>query len=267
MKVPIALQLYSVRDQMEADFEGTLRAVKEMGYDGVEFAGLFGRSAAQVKALCAEVGLTPISAHVPYADLVSDPSILEVYRELGCKYVVIPYLTEELRPGQPGFATFVAQVGDLIARAAALGIKIGYHNHDFEFVDVDGEMAIDVMYRTLPALIPQFDTCWVQVAGESAPAYIRKYADRQEIVHLKDYTGNRTENMYGLIGLDETGEKAAASAFELRPVGKGVQDFPAILAACEDVDMLWVVVEQDEPSMGLGRMECAKVSIDYLRSL
>ena len=62
---PIALQLYSVRDDMAADFEGTLKKVKELGYDGVEFAGLYGKTAAEVKALCEEIGLTPISAHVP----------------------------------------------------------------------------------------------------------------------------------------------------------------------------------------------------------
>ncbi|MBR5524021.1 MAG: sugar phosphate isomerase/epimerase [Clostridia bacterium] len=263
---PIALQLYTVRDQMEADFVGTLRAVKEMGYDGVEFAGLFGRSAAEVKALCEEIGLVPVSAHVPYVDLIGDPTILAVYKELGCRYVVIPYLAPENLPGQPGFATFLPAVKDLIARAAAMGLKVGYHNHDFEFTDVDGEMAIDIMYREIPELLPQFDTCWVQMAGESAPAYIRRYAGRQEIVHLKDYAGVRTEHMYGLIGLDD-GVKESSPVFELRPVGKGMQDFPAILAACADVGMQWVIVEQDEPTMGLSRMECARVSIEYLHSL
>ena len=73
MKFLIALQLYSVRDDMAADFEGTLRQVKAMGYDGVEFAGLFGKSADEVKALLDEIGLTPVSAHVPYYDAVDDP--------------------------------------------------------------------------------------------------------------------------------------------------------------------------------------------------
>ena len=70
MSLPVALQLYSVRDELEADFEGTVRKVKELGYDGVEFAGLYGKSAAEVKALLDEVGLIPVSAHVPLDDLV-----------------------------------------------------------------------------------------------------------------------------------------------------------------------------------------------------
>ena len=70
MSLPVALQLYSVRDELEADFEGIVRKVKELGYDGVEFAGLYGKSAAEVKALLDEVGLIPVSAHVPLDDLV-----------------------------------------------------------------------------------------------------------------------------------------------------------------------------------------------------
>ena len=67
---PIAIQLYSVRDDMAADFEGTLKKIKELGYDGVEFAGLHGKTAAEVKKICDEIGLVPISAHVPYGELV-----------------------------------------------------------------------------------------------------------------------------------------------------------------------------------------------------
>ena len=104
---PVALQLYSIRGDMEADFEGTLKKVKALGNDGVEFAGLFEYSAAEVKEMCEGIGLIPISAHIPFADMINDPDLLEVYSEIGCKYVVIPYLTEEYRPGQPGFAQVI----------------------------------------------------------------------------------------------------------------------------------------------------------------
>ena len=70
---PIALQLYSVRTDMEADFEGTLKKVKDLGYDGVEFAGLYGNKPADIKAWCEEIGLVPISAHVPFVDMLKDP--------------------------------------------------------------------------------------------------------------------------------------------------------------------------------------------------
>ena len=263
---PIALQLYSVRDDMEKDFEGTLKAVKEMGYDGVEFAGLFGHSAEEVKEMCDRIGLVPLSAHVPFVDMMGDASVMETYKKIGCSYVVIPYLTEDLRPGEPGFMDVISGAEKLAADAAGYGMKLGYHNHDFEFTKIGDEYAIDILYNTVPALYSEFDVCWVQVGGENPAAYIRKYADRTEIIHLKDYTGEKTENMYALIGLDE-GEKKEHGAFSFMPLGRGKVNRPAVLEAAKDVDAKWVIVEQDEPSCGLTPLECAKASIEYLKSL
>lgn len=266
---PVALQLYSVRDAMEADFEGTLKQVKAMGYDGVEFAGLFGHSAQQVKAMCEKIGLVPISAHVPFVDMMNDPSILETYQQIGCEFVVIPYLTEEYRPGAEKFDEVIQGAKMLGEKANALGMKLCYHNHDFEFVKIDGKYAIDILYSEVPATLlqPEFDTCWVNIGGEDPSDYIRKYAGRIEIVHLKDFVGTKSENMYALIGLDEDEKKDTKGTFEFRPVGSGVQDFPAILAASKEVGARWVVVEQDEPSMGKTPLECVQMSIEYLNNL
>ena len=269
MNFPIGLQLYSVRWDMEKDFEGTLKKVKAMGYDGVEFAGLFGYSAQQVKAMCEAIGLVPISAHVPFADMVSDPSVLDEYAEIGCKYVVIPYLTEEYRPGNEKFAEVISGAAMLGEKAKALGMTLAYHNHDFEFVKLGDAYALDVLYKEVPASLLQaeLDTCWVRVGGEDPAAYVRKYAGRLDVLHLKDYAGSKTENMYALIGLDEEPKKESSGKFEFRPLGCGVQDFPGILAAAEAAGTKWLVVEQDEPSMGLSPTECAEKSIAYLKSI
>lgn len=266
---PVALQLYSIRGDMEADFEGTLKKVKALGYDGVEFAGLFEYSAAEVKEMCERIGLIPISAHIPFADMINDPDLLEVYSEIGCKYVVIPYLTEEYRPGQPGFAQVIEGAKMLGEKAKKLGMQLCYHNHDFEFTKIDGEYALDILYKEVPAdfLQPELDTCWVKVGGEDPVDYIRKYAGRIEILHLKDYAGTSSGHMYALIGIEDDEEQEENGDFELRPVGMGVQDMPAIVAAAREVHTKWLVVEQDEPSMGKTPMECAKASIDYLNSL
>ncbi len=265
----VAIQLYSLRDDMANDFEGTLKKVKELGYEGVEFAGLFGKTAAEIKAMCAEIGLVPISAHVPYAEMIANPDLLKTYAEIGCKYVVIPYLGEEDRPGQPGFAKLIENAKMLGAKANELGMKLGYHNHDFEFVKIDGEYALDILYKEVSAdlLTTEIDTCWVNVGGENPSEYVRKYTGRVEIVHLKDFVGAKSENMYALIGIDENEEKDAGGKFEFRPVGYGLQDFPSILAAAKDAGATWVVVEQDNPSMDKAPIECAEMSIKYLKSI
>ena len=99
---PIALQLYSVRDDMEADFAGTLKKVKSFGYDGVEFAGLFDHTADEVKKMCADAGVTPISAHVPYDELKKGDETFKTYAEIGCKYIVIPWINAEYLAGGLG---------------------------------------------------------------------------------------------------------------------------------------------------------------------
>lgn len=266
---PVALQLYSVRNDMESDFEGTLKKVKALGYDGVEFAGLFDKTPEEVKRMCCEIGLIPVSAHVPFVDMITNPEILNDYKKIGCSYVVIPYLTEEYRPGQPKFAEVIEGAKVLGKKANELGMKLCYHNHDFEFVKIGNEYALDVLYSEVPAefLQPQIDTCWVNVGGENPADYIRKYAGREEILHLKDFAGQKSENMYALIGIDDDKKKEDTGKFEFRPVGYGRQDFKEILAAAKEVGIKWVVVEQDNPSMGKTPLECAELSINYLNTL
>ena len=269
MSFPVALQLYTVRGDVEKDMYAALKEVKSIGYDGVEFAGLYGNSPEQVRNMCAEIGLIPISAHVPYAELVEDAEgVLAQYATIGCKYVVIPYLTEEYRPGMPKFAEVIENASKFGAVANKLGMKLLYHNHDFEFAKIDGKYALDILYDNVPAdlLQTELDTCWVNVGGENPSDYIMKYAGRSPVVHLKDFVGSKSENMYELIGIDKKAE-ADAEAFDFRPVGSGKQDFPAILAASEKAGASWVVVEQDKPSMGLTPMECAKKSREYLKTI
>ncbi len=269
MSFPIALQLYSVRDDMAADFEGTLKKVKELGFDGVEFAGLFGHSAEEIKAMCDEIGLTPISAHIPFGEMLANPAVIEIYAKIGCKFVVMPYLEEAYRPGNEKYGELVSLLTYIGEKANELGLKFAYHNHDFEFEKVDGEYMLDILYREIPAALlqPQLDTCWVNVGGENPAEYIRKYSGRMGILHLKDFVGGKSENMYALIGIDENEKKDTAGKFEFRPLGKGVQDFPAILVAAQDAGVEWVVIEQDEPSMNKTPLECAEISINYLKSL
>ena len=271
MKLPVALQLYTVRDEMEADFEGTLKRVKELGYDGVEFAGLYGKTAAQVKELCQKYSLVPISAHVPLDDMVADPvGVLSDYAEIGCKYVVVPYLTEERRPGTDGWAKTIEDIRLVCGKAKELGMTMLYHNHDFEFAKIDGEYALDILYNTVPAdlLQTELDTCWVNVGGEEPAAYVRKYSGRAPVVHLKDFVmKGKGGKLYELIGIDDESDTAEEDAFSFMPVGSGCQNLPDILQASVDAGAEWVVVEQDRPAKGNTPFESAEISRNNLTKL
>ncbi len=271
-ELPVGLQLYTVRDDMAKDFKGTLQKVKEMGYDGVEFAGLFDNTPEQVKAMCEEIGLTPISAHVPLAEMLADADkVIADYKAIGCEYIVVPYVTEERHPGGELFMQMVEEIRAIGEKAKAAGLTLLYHNHDFEFKKLEsGEFGLDYLYSNVPAdlLQTELDLCWVKYAGQDPVEYLKKYTGRAPVVHLKDYyvEGEQVGDPYALIGLNED-EKKANTAFEFRPVGHGVQDVASLVKTSEEVGSKWLIVEQDQPSLEKSPIECAKMSIEYLKKV
>jgi len=272
MTLPVGVQVYSVRDDAESNLADTLRKIKEMGYDGVEFAGLYGYSPEYVKGLVDGIGLVPISAHVPLNDMLADPhKVFADYKTIGCKYVAVPYVTPERRPGAEQFYETIEAIANIGKIAKEYGITLIYHNHDFEFTKIDDEYGLDVIYNKIPAdyLQTELDTCWVNVAGVEPSSYILKYTGRAPVVHLKDFhiSGKLPKHLYALIGLNDEKQEDEPSTFELRPVGHGMQDIPAILDASLKAGAEWVIVEQDEPSMGLSRMDSIKTSREYLKSI
>lgn len=274
MALPVAIQLYSLRDEMDKDFKGTLEKVKEMGYDGVEFAGLYDYSPEDVKAMVDELGLTPISAHVAIEEFLygddGEDAVIDIYEKIGCKYIAIPYLVEKRRPGGSDWETVAEAMRRIGKKMKDRGMTLLYHNHDFEFkTRIGGEYALNVLYREVPAdvLESELDVCWVNIGGENPAEFIKSFKNRAPVVHLKDFymTGELPAHLYALIGIDEGESKKEESTFEFRPVGHGMQDMPAILASAVDAGSKWVVVEQDDPSEGTTPFECAAKSIKYLK--
>ena len=269
MAFKVAVQLYSIRGEVAQDMRASLEKVKAMGYDGVEFAGLCGHSAQEIKGMCEEIGLVPISAHVTFSDMRKNPeATLAVYSDIGCKFVAVPYLVPEDRPGTEGFAKTIEDIAMIGKVAKSMGMQLLYHNHDFEFMKIDGKYALDMLYDEVPSeyLKTELDVCWVNVGGEEPAAYIRKYTGRAPVVHLKDFFGEKSDDMYELIGIDRKAP-TRPSNFEFRPVGSGMQNFPTILEAAKDAGAEWVIVEQDNPSMDLTPMECIEKSRKYLKSI
>ncbi|MEE0946654.1 MAG: sugar phosphate isomerase/epimerase [Acutalibacteraceae bacterium] len=271
-KLPVGIQLYSVRDAMEADFAGTLKKIKEMGYDAVEFAGLFDHSADEVKALCEEIGLIPISAHVGRGVIMADvEKVIGDYATIGCKYIAIPWAScDNDLVGSKGYDSFLADLKVIAAECAKYGMKLLYHNHDFEFAKYEGKNKLDILYAdtTPDVLQTQIDTCWAKVGGEDPAKFVMKYAGRAPLVHLKDFVGSKSANMYALIdgGVVEEKEEEIVP-FELRPVGYGIQDVLSIIKAAENAGAEMFIVEQDNWSLGRTSMESAKLSIDYIKNI
>lgn len=272
MKVNLAYQIYSAREAAEADLLSVLKELAAMGYDGVEFAGFYGHTADGICAMLAETGLKAVSSHYPFAAIVNDmEGAVAFHNQIGCKYIAIPYLDDDTRPGAPGFAKTLQTIWKFGAMCKEAGIQLLYHNHDFEFIKMSGQYGLDFMYDAIPAdyLATELDTCWVNVAGESPVEYIHKYAGRCPIVHLKDFVGSKVEGevLYELIAADNSDNaQEVKETFAFRPVGYGKQDMPAIVKAGVACGAEWFVVEQDI-SLERTPLEAAKMSCDFVRGI
>ena len=273
-KLPVGIQVYGLRKLLEntpENFKSVMEQVKAMGYDGVELAGLYGLEPEYIRDVLKKAGLVPISAHVPLADMMADAEKVAVdYTTIGVSYVVVPYLPEEYRPDTQGYSAVIEEMKRIGAVMNTHGLKLLYHNHDFEFVTLpDGAFGLDDIYTRVPAelLKVEPDTCWIKVAGQDPAGYIRKYGSRCEIVHLKDFIREGTpKNLYQLIGTETKEAEKDTGIFEFRPIGFGQMVWEPILTAAGEAGTKWVVVEQDE-SYELAPLEAARRSREYLKIL
>ena len=271
-KFNVGLQLYSVRGEMEKDMDATLKAVKEMGYDYVEFAGYFGKTAEEVKALLDKHGLTAISVHqAPDLFEKEGKDAVDYLNTIGVKYCAVPwYVKDEFYNNWDGTVEKFKRVSALLQDG---GIQLMYHNHDFEFEKIDNEYILDKLYSTLDSsvLMPEIDTCWVHYAGVNPAEYIKKYSGRIKVLHLKDFVCEKLGGgpVYALIDEDGNEMKGGSkedNGFKFTPVGYGIQDWNSILTAADEAGIEYVIVEQDD-SYGECTLETARKSREYLKTL
>jgi sugar phosphate isomerase/epimerase len=227
--VPVALQLYTVRDETARDFAGTLERVAALGYPAVEFAGYGGLGAADLKALLDRTGLVAASTHVGRDALDADAAREIAYcLAIGCKHLVLPWLPPDQRD-PAGLADLAALINRVGGKCRDAGIKFSYHNHDFEFERVDGAYYLD---RLLDSTDPEnvgleLDMYWAAFAGVDPVSYLQGRKDRVRLVHIKDMAPDR----------------------KFTEVGDGVLDIAGVAAAAEAAGIEWLIVEHDQPSM------------------
>jgi len=245
--IPVAIQMFTLRDESEKDFAATLKKVAELGFDGVEFAGFGNLTASEVKSLLDEYQLQAASSHVPLEQLKANLSnVIEEQKIIGSNYIVCPNLLPEQRAEKDykELIPLLNQIGEACYRE---GITFCYHNHDFELEKLsDGRTALQaILNDTNPDFVKaEFDIYWLTKAGQQPVEWMNEYQNRTPLIHLKDMT------------LDE--EKFFAE------LGTGGVDLEAVLQLGEKNEVKWWVVEQDMTRRT--PFESIEISIQYLKS-
>jgi sugar phosphate isomerase/epimerase len=248
----IALQLYSLKRASERDVAAALKLARQLGVEGVEFAGLYDRTPRELRALCADQGLCPVGCHMEWHMMGEGRDrvqrAIDQCHEMGVGYLVcnsLPWSMMESRDAWVRTAGEFTRIGEL---AAAAGISLAYHNYSIEMQEFDGEPGLAIFYRHAdPRFVRmELDVGWCDVTGRTSSLdFMREFSDSLELLHIKEITG--------------IGDPTA------RVLGQGAMDLPAICALGRSQNVPWYIVEhegdEEDP------LDLLAAGVQYLKSL
>ena len=264
---PVGIQLYAVKEELQADPATTLRTIREIGFGEVETAGFGALSGQQFRKLLEDAGLKCPSAHLQF-DIGNLGAAFDQAHALGARYATSGSLREVLSPAAgPGQRTAPRTRGmslDEARRTAELANRIGeqarradleyaYHNHDFEFAEQpDGAIGYDLLLKETDPRLVQFeiDCGWMVVGGRDPRDYFARYPGRFPMIHVKDFL--------------PAAQGGAHPGVEL---GHGMIDYGPIFAAAEKAGLKHYFAEQEGPFTRMSQIEAARQAYEYLRKL
>jgi sugar phosphate isomerase/epimerase len=270
LNLPLALQLYSVRQLLPTDYDGTLKEIGALGYREVEAAGYFNHTVAEVKQAMGNAGLKLVSTHYSSDDLHKQfDQIVAFNKELGVSYIICssPRLKDQSRLNNmnPGDRANAYTLDDwrwnadefnaLGEKVNAAGMKFGYHNHVNEFHKIDGVVPyVELLRLTDPSRVTmELDCGWVIVGGGDPVEYLRNYPARITMLHVKDFKQTATP-------------ASSASRPEVAELGQGTIDYrPIFQEAAKNGNVKHCFVEQE--AFNLAPMQSLKIDADYMHKL
>ena len=241
MAKPISLQLYTLREAAKDDFPGVLKAVADIGYVGVEFAGLQGHDPKEIRKLIDDLGLKVSSSHTGLPTAENIQQIGETERILGNKKVISGFGPDQFKTmeGTLAAAAKFRTAADLVK---PFGMTYGFHNHWWEFGKMDGKYVYDILMAEAPDVFSELDVYWCAYGKGDPVKVVSQYKSRLPVLHIKD----------GSLGEDKVH----------LAVGSGVLDVPAIIGAADPNVLEWVIVELDNYDGDM--FEAVQSSYDYL---
>ena len=223
----LAVQMYTLRS-LQLPLDEILAAITEIGYRGVELAGVYRLTAPELRAALERHGLRAVSAHVSLADLEHDlPGQVAYHKTIGNDVIVVPWLPETLRGADSAsWQKLGVRLAGLARRCAMANVKLMYHNHDFEMVVIDGRPAIDWLLEAAAGVGFEIDLAWVKAGGQDPSAMLHAYHGCVSRVHAKDWSAEQG----------------------IADVGAGSLDWNEVLPAAQSAGVEWLIVEHDHPA-------------------
>jgi len=249
-KIRIAVQLFSVRNDCARDLEGTLKAIADMGYEGVEFAGYYGRSAEELRSLLDKFGLEVAGSHVSVEAIMEDKleETIRFNKALGNKYIIVPWIPESMRNSKEAWLKTAQLFNKVAERLKKENMYVGYHNHTEEFKKFNGEMGWDIFAKaTSHDVVLQVDVGNAMHGGlsiEEVLDIIRRYPGRIKTIHLKEYSRKDPNAI----------------------LGEGEVRWGELIRLCQETGGTeWYIVEQE--SYKYPPMECIKRCLENLKKI
>ena len=225
----IGIQLYTVRDLMAENLPLTIQRIADIGYKEVEFAGYFGKTAKEIKTILSDNGLKSPSTHIEMDAIYNNPNkAIDTALEVGHEYIVMAWLSDSERQNIDQYREYVDIYNLFGEKCNQNGLKFAYHNHDFEFNTLDGEVPMDLLLdKTDPNnVLFELDMYWVNKAKKDPKFYINRYPGRFPLWHIKDMASNSM----------------------MADVGDGVINFSEIFSLSNISGLKHYFVERDDPS-------------------
>lgn len=223
MKPQIALQLWSIQEACKENFYEALKQVKESGYDGVEFAGYHGRSAAEVKSYLEDLGLKVAASHLPYEALQQNlQETIAFEKGIGNTRLVIPSASFK---SLEEWKHWIDQMEEIAKILAQEGLELYYHNHDHEFTEIPGQDLLDYMVNNSKHINLEVDLYWVACSEHEVLPWLEAHKGRIGLFHMKDMHGDSREST---------------------EVGSGILPMKEYVQVAKQLELPWLVVEQEE---------------------
>jgi sugar phosphate isomerase/epimerase len=245
--IPIALQLYSVREDCARNLNKTIESVADIGYEGVEFAGFYGRRAKDLKAILDDVGLKVAGTHTKLDSLLGIElrKTVEFNKTLGNEFVIVPTIPRQYRDVKNGWGTLANLLNRIAEKIKPNNMRVGYHNHTFEFKPMNEDTPFNILFKsTKLEVIMQLDTGHAMHAGADPTDILKNFPGRAITVHIKDYSAVKNNIL----------------------VGEGRVQFDKINRLCKKLGgTKWYIIEQE--TYPYPPLESARLSLENLKKI